>query len=430
MRSWDGDYEQANYGVPVEPPYHGEKDVAPDETPIRFVLVRGLKESTSESVFAKGLEKLYRTSDKDAKGATPNSLRRVMIIRNRTTNESMRFGFAEYYAIEDAQAAITKHGELKPCTIASNPVNLDFPHKGVFPHATLGRDESHTAFAFDIFGSSHKHKYHDDRYYASPVMVNETSPYLNVKPDENGRAAEKVAVPVKKKRKVESSTAPTFERWQKQAADLRGEDGDAQTFAHVGSVIGCYLCERLFKSRDELIAHLKASSLHASSLANPEMVAKGLKRLADKGVDPTATIRLSYLAEPPEQHEPSAEYRDRAAERRQEAPKVSFSLKRSGTTSSKPEISASASEITKPSYGKGLEMLQKAGWKEGKGLGSGEGVATPIDQSLYAAGVGLGHEGGKIGDAVEEAQRSTRGDGGGFVEKTREVARKRFEGMG
>jgi hypothetical protein len=43
--------------------------------------------------------------------------------------------------------------------------------------------------------------------------------------------------------------------------------------------------------------------------------------------------------------------------------------------------------------------------------------------------VGLGAEGGKLGDASEEAARNTRGDFGAFVQKTKERARERFEKM-
>ncbi|KAK3080218.1 hypothetical protein LTS18_002816, partial [Coniosporium uncinatum] len=50
--------------------------------------------------------------------------------------------------------------------------------------------------------------------------------------------------------------------------------------------------------------------------------------------------------------------------------------------------------------------------------------------SVYATGVGLGAEGGKVGDAVEEAERRTKeGREGEFLRRTKELARKRFEGM-
>jgi len=46
---------------------------------------------------------------------------------------------------------------------------------------------------------------------------------------------------------------------------------------------------------------------------------------------------------------------------------------------------------------------------------------------LYAAGVGLGHASGKIGDAIEEAERATKGDREEYINKIKEVSRARYE---
>jgi hypothetical protein len=43
--------------------------------------------------------------------------------------------------------------------------------------------------------------------------------------------------------------------------------------------------------------------------------------------------------------------------------------------------------------------------------------------------VGLGAQGGKVGDAVEEAQRQTKGSYADFLNKTRDKAKERFESM-
>jgi hypothetical protein len=49
---------------------------------------------------------------------------------------------------------------------------------------------------------------------------------------------------------------------------------------------------------------------------------------------------------------------------------------------------------------------------------------------MYAAGVGLGHEDSKRGDALEVANALTRGGGGdSFADKTREGARRRWRDM-
>ena len=50
---------------------------------------------------------------------------------------------------------------------------------------------------------------------------------------------------------------------------------------------------------------------------------------------------------------------------------------------------------------------------------------------MYTAGVGLGHEGSKRGDAMEVAAKKTKDSGKGneFLEGTRELAKKRFDAM-
>jgi RNA-binding protein 5/10 len=52
-----------------------------------------------------------------------------------------------------------------------------------------------------------------------------------------------------------------------------------------------------------------------------------------------------------------------------------------------------------------------------------------IATDAYLQGVGLGAQGGKLGDAVDEAERRTKGDYGEFLQRTRDIARDRFENM-
>jgi hypothetical protein len=79
---------------------------------------------------------------------------------------------------------------------------------------------------------------------------------------------------------------------------------------------------------------------------------------------------------------------------------------------------------------KGATLLGKMGWSAGTGLGAqGTGMTAPVTTDLYVQGVGLGAQGGKVGDAVEEAGRNTRGRYDEFLEKTRDNARQRYERM-
>lgn len=317
-----------------------------------------------EDLVIKGLEKLYHTdTDGSGKGAKEGSLYRVLIIRNRQTDQRMSFVYAEYHTVADATAALAKAQILgDKCTIASKPVEVSFPGLHVFPREDFGGQEMTKKFTFKMPSTGYSHKYHDGRLYASEVTMNAETPREASNPpkvaSEGNKQRKSSASDTlenqdkRKKRKAPGTDAPpVLQHWQSKAAELHGGDEKA----------------------------------------------------------------------------PTTQYRDRAAERRQQEDEAganekipSFSLK-----GLKPRTSSSSAGAS--SYGKGLNMLQNAGWTAGQSLGTGNGTTAPLDQNMYRRGVGLGHEGGNLGDAVEEAQRMTRGDGSRFVEKTKESARERFK---
>lgn len=106
-------------GVPIPKAVNnGDNDAAPENQPSQFLLFRGLESSVTEELLAKGVAKLYRPTGgsndgpssinqkKGAKvasttgdanlGAREGSIRRVLLVRDRNTNDSWRFGFAEF----------------------------------------------------------------------------------------------------------------------------------------------------------------------------------------------------------------------------------------------------------------------------------------------------------------------------------------------
>ena len=383
-----------------------------------------------------------------------------MIVRDRGFDVHMGYGFAEYHTVEDAKAARKKSQQLDhQCTVSSQKFVADFPHKGVFPSATIGgrrpKLDKHT---FTISGR--QHQYYDERYYVSEYFANADPP--ESQQDLTGvRASGRSNAPTGSKRgsdtlenlqskpKKAKKTAggpETLQKWQAKQTELRddrtapsnsiseAQTTDEQTFAvDRGAYQCCYLCNTKFTSSETLLRHLRESETHAAYLASDDRKYRGFERMKKNGVDPDATLKLpaapaaaasgstSAADDQPAAQQP----RDRAAERRQReaaslpAVKIGFTLK--------PKVSGASADP--PALGKGRGMLEKSGWKEGEALGDGSGISAPIETSAYAAGVGLGHEGSKRGDAVEEAERRTRGDGGSFLEATRENARKRFEGM-
>lgn len=125
--------------------------------------------------------------------------------------------------------------------------------------------------------------------------------------------------------------------------------------------------------------------------------------------------------------EDTSEYRDRARERRAAfggSKKVSLPLKKS-------QSEEDPLHDPSPAPSKGASLLGKMGWSAGEGLGAqGTGMTAPIATDMYVQGVGLGAQGGKIGDAVDEAERNTKGGYSDFLERTKDKAKERFERMG
>lgn len=492
---YDPEEDYRHYGhdeYPVWPANHGEKDSANDDRPNPILLVRGLKESVTEAIFAKGMEKLYSGFDNESGGATPKSIFRVLLIRDRRTEQRMGYGFVQYHTIDDAQAAVMKARQMERngnrLTISSKEFSISYAHVGVFPHYDFGRMERNEKYLFK--GPQKMHKYNDERYYPMVLVVNEESPHkqeTQIKDggdvEKKGKKSNKDTLENKSKKRKAPGAAPAYlDYYQKKQAELREDEvieasqelghpkqpatgvntistadtimsdapadatitEESQTFAHEGDKLtACYLCNSQFSTRDGVIRHLKESAMHAKYLLDDELKERAYRRMDAKGVDRGATIPLPAEEKAAEaaQEAMQPQYRDRAAERRQEeaasgvVQKVGFSLKGKGSKSSKTPHTGRSSDSetekgpTQPSYGKGMGMLQKAGWTAGQGIGAegAEGITAPIEANVYAAGVGLGHEGSKRGEAAAVAESATKGNG--FLEMTRETARKRFEGM-
>ena len=183
----------------------------------------------------------------------------------------------------------------------------------------------------------------------------------------------------------------------------------------------CYLCSRQFKSEAEVNKHERLSQLHRDNLQSSDLKTKAVAKMVKAGL-------------PPPLEEDTPEYRDRAKERRAAfgaSKKVSLPMKKTATSQSPAPKDTSEEIDAPPAPSKGASLLGKMGWAAGEGLGAtGKGMTAPIATEMYVQGVGLGAQGGKMGDAVEEAERNTKGGYEGFLERTRDKAKERFEKLG
>ena len=100
----------------------GDSDVSPDSTPSQYLLFRSLEPSVSEELLAKGAAKLLKADEASASvgsfaskesttkiaststvahaGAQQGSIRRVLLVRDRRSDESWRYGFVEFATVE------------------------------------------------------------------------------------------------------------------------------------------------------------------------------------------------------------------------------------------------------------------------------------------------------------------------------------------
>lgn len=449
--------------APVKVLNIGDNDASPDNTPSQFLLFRGLEPSVTEELFAKGVAKLFKpvasstasnqlihkksskvasTTGDSNLGAREGTLRRVLLVRDRRSNESWRYGFAEFATIDDAQAALGRYNSFERFTIASKQVLITYIHAGVFV-PMLNPTASTLRFTFSPLNNpALKLSYWDEDAYVTELVVSSADVLTAAKSTKipsaekeglmSSRDAEK-----NKKRKAETTAVSNVKKaapshlqfWSNRHAELHGLDQkptDAKSSDNGRSLVQdvappsqsfadperncCYLCSRQFNSAAEVNKHERLSDLHRTNLQDTALVRKAQGKLEKHASRAQET---------------SLEYRDRAKERR----KVYGVVNKKGE-----QIDQKAhptSEENEPVVqSKGASLLSKMGYTSGQGLGaSGEGMIAPINQNVYAAGVGLGAQGGKLGDAVTEAARRTKDDYSGFAEKTRETARERYSQM-
>lgn len=288
--------------------------------------------------------------------------------------------------------------------------------------------------------------YWDDEGYVTELVVSSgesEAPHGKSKgdaTDNSNRTAKDSDKSKKRKADAASSSgvkkiamASHLQFWSNRHAELHGiqkkddeESGGAETTSNHGSDNGhappsqsyadperncCYLCMRQFKSSAEVNRHERLSQLHRDNLQNEELREKATAKLVKHGI----TLP-----------QPANEYRDRAKERRQAFGRA----KQPGKPKAKPSTDEKEEDVATQSQSKGAALLSKMGWSAGAGLGAqGTGVTAPIATEVYAQGVGLGAQGGKLGDAVDEANRNTRGRYDEFLEKTKDLARERYERM-
>lgn len=422
-----------------------------------------------------GAPKLKSTAprnDGSGFGAREGSLHRVFLMRDTSSNESLKYGFAEFWTVEDASAALVKYQKLRNFTVAACVVTVSNIHMGVFVPCDAEPTPETEFYTFHpLFNPSLRVQYRDMHAYPSQQIVNGEAPawLLDAQSEETDEAKKS------KKRKADTAAAPGTTKkpvamagkmamWQRKHDELRVEKEKPDRPKPTGAIkfalsgpnaiaIGstasdreapppppaepqpeetpqpeppaepplsfvdrerlmCLICMRKYKSVEEVDIHEKSRN-HRTATEDAEKVAAAMPRLA-------ARDKRQGKAET------APEYRDRAKERRQafnqpQKPKAD-----------KPATPKPVQDAPKaPAVSKGAGMLAKMGWTSGSGLGAnGDGRTERIETNAYQEGVGLGAEGGNLGDAAEVAEKRTKGSTyADYVNTVQDKARQRYNDM-
>ncbi|KAK9495289.1 hypothetical protein V1508DRAFT_410398 [Lipomyces doorenjongii] len=417
----------------------------------QFLMLRGLNRLTTEENIARAISELEL-----------KKFRRVLLVRDRISKASWCFAFVEYASAADCTKVVEYlHKQFPSCSptaadsntttntdgfaIDGADVTASFIHSGVFvPAYATNTDE---LFTFLAANGSTRLMYWDENAYVG-VYVDPSSQQDDVSAffaDIEGSSgltrrtpssATKQDEKPKKKREsapVSKKMAPQLQRWQKKQAELHETPADKSMEAKTQDVAGdtayqesfsdvrqpaCLLCLRRFKAFDEVNRHERLSALHKYNLADEQLCEKARVKVAKAKENVQNGYRDRARERRVAQNQPARPQTSTIVNKRPEA-------KRPATTKAKEEPVEEDVESDDDMFStKGGKLLEKMGWKSGSGLGAtGSGISQAIKPEMYAQGVGLGVEGGRL-DAEKEGKPSAYD---GFVQRVRESARERFE---
>ncbi|KAF3941459.1 hypothetical protein ABW19_dt0209295 [Dactylella cylindrospora] len=392
------------------------------------------------------------------------AIKRILLIRDRRTNESWRFGFVEFSSVDEAKKAFDKYTAMDGgFTIKSRPVTASYIHPGVFVPIiqTKPGSERWTFEPLGGMGGGVKLAYWDEDGYCRVHLAegakqelpgnNSTQQKDDIKPKKrtDKPSSEASGSDKTKKRKADNISGKEsanvkkvpshLQFWQERHSELHGKDSveapaetqpkpteestqnapPGKSYADPNRLC-CYLCSRQFKTEAEVNKHERISKLHQSNLQDEKLVKAAEAKLRKNGV-----------RRPEGLEDENSNYRDRAKERRMIHSQPANPGAAKGQQRAR-EAAAAAARVSpekesKAPISRGANLLSKMGWTEGRGLGAQEsGITAPIVAGMYVEGVGLGASGGKVGDVIDGAPGDVGGYSG-FVERTKEKARGRYE---
>ncbi|KAM3442420.1 hypothetical protein MY4824_001014 [Beauveria thailandica] len=176
------------------------------------------------------------TSTGQGYGASQGSLHRVFLMRDSQTNETFKYGFAEFWTVEDAAAAVKKSTMARNFSIGGCAVNVSTIHMGVFLQDDTEPTPATENMTFHpLFNPSIRVRYRDEHVYPSQLMV---APEPPVSIQEKAAAEEQDEAKRAKKRKADGNLGNAAKKplamagkmamWQRKHDEIRGQSTDQE----------------------------------------------------------------------------------------------------------------------------------------------------------------------------------------------------------
>ncbi|UKZ56636.1 hypothetical protein TrVGV298_010476 [Trichoderma virens] len=176
-------------------------------------------------------------------GARAGSLHRVFLMRDPNTEESVKYGFAEFWTVQDAVDAMAKIKLLPSFTVAACAVNVSHIHMGVFVPEDRETTPDIERFSFTpLFNTSLRVRYRDLRAYPSQKLLT-AEPPETVNADGEPKESDPNGISKKpKKRKADDPQGAAAKRavpamaghmamWQKKHEEIHTNESDDKAAA-------------------------------------------------------------------------------------------------------------------------------------------------------------------------------------------------------
>lgn len=200
--------------------------------------LKQLEKSEEPKSSTSGPTKLKSTApgaDVSRYGGKPCSLHRVFLMRETSSGESFKYGFAEFWTLEDAAAAVTKFRMSRAFNVAGCAVTVAPTHMGVFlpEDREITPNIEHMSFN-PLFNPSLRVRYRDTHVFPSQLVVT-SEPPADTKPGASKSTEDQQGDKKQKKRKAEGNLAAATVKksvpmigqmavWQRKHDELRGVD--------------------------------------------------------------------------------------------------------------------------------------------------------------------------------------------------------------